>query len=217
MKILGTMVVAAAMMAALVSGASAATNYTTVTDWAGYDLSNTGSTAGGVWTDPAALRTGSADGLYRSPFDGSGVEDPAPNWETLQFWAIGPNNPAGNANNAATLSFGQTVLNAFTFIWGSVDSYNSVDFQLNGVSQTLLTSLVLNPAGFPTTLGAIFVEVTGISFNSIVFTSTNQEALEVSFLAAVPLPAGVLLLGSALAGLGFLGRRRKQTMTAAAA
>lgn len=35
-------------------------------------------------------------------------------------------------------------------------------------------------------------------------------------LAAVPLPAGVLLLGSALAALGFIGRRRKHASAAAA-
>lgn len=220
MKFLATMAAAAAITVASVSGASAVptVTYDTVTDWTPYNLTaaKTGSLGGGTWdvTDPAAPRLGSA-ATYRSPFDGSGVEDPATNFASLPFWAIGPSNPAGNADNHATLKFAND-RSGFSFVWGSVDSYNSIEF-FNGAASTLLLTSSVLAAGFPTNLGAIFVTVSDIVFDRIVFKSTNQEALEVGLFASVPIPAGVLLLGSGLAGLGFLGWRRKRTTGVATA
>jgi hypothetical protein len=219
MKFLATMVAAAALTVASASGASAAVSYTVVTDWDPYNLTaaSTGSTGGGTWngSDPAQLVSpgGSVDSLHRSPFDGSGSEDPADGYTGLPYWAIGPNNPLNNLDHQATLDFASP-RNGFSFVWGSVDNYNTVTLT-GGPEPDLVLSLAsltaLGLGTIPQGVGAIFVTVTDYVFNSIIFKSSPNEALEVGLFASVPIPAGVLLLGSGLAGLGFLGWRRKRT------
>ena len=95
-----------------------------------------------------------------------------------------------------------------SFVWGSPDSYNSVEFLLGGILQDTLT---VSNAG--ANLANPFATVSnidgGMGFDSIVFRS-SQNAFEYGNLtAAVPLPAGGLLLAGAFGGLGAIRRRRK--------
>lgn len=219
MKILKTVLGAAVLIAASISASSAATvSYEIVTDWSAYDLTNTAGLGGGEWVtgDAGFLVTpgGSVEDLHRSPFDDSGTAVALTNWADLPYWAIGPGNPEGNDDDAATLEFDGT-WTGFSFIWGSVDSYNSIQFFNGATSTLLLTSALLSPTGFPTAVGAIFTTVTDLVFDRIVFKSTDQEALEVALFAAVPVPPAIALLGSGLVGLGFLGWRRKRAAAAA--
>lgn len=207
MKILGTMVVAAAMMAALVSGASAATSFTAITDWTPYNFAQSGDLAGGSWVAPKLPLNSSTPSVNLSPYATGVNANPA-----ADYYAIGP----ANGGTSAVLSFGTTVMHNFSFVWGSVDDYNTVEF-LNAAN-TVVFSVLGSALGAPKTAGAQLAQFFGLAgFTKVRFTSSS-EAFELGFVtASVPLPAGVLLLGSAMAGLGFLGRRRKQTMTATAA
>jgi hypothetical protein len=122
----------------------------------------------------------------------------------LSYFAVGPGNP----NNPATMTFVNDQ-KSLSFLWGSVDSYNTLKFYLNGVLQDQVTNFSF--AGDPPGRGASYVNVTGVIFDEIRFGSTDSNAFEFSNLSttAVPIPAAAWLLGSGLFGLFAVGRRRR--------
>ncbi len=178
---------------------------------------NTGT---GVWTDPAAIVSGSVGGQYKSPFDpraaNNGVDVPAagavPNWERIQYYSVG--SPAPNsAPSPAVLAYAaqQSYL---SILWGSIDTYNAVEFYLNGALQSTVTGgYLLANGGLPAASGAAFVHIAE-RFNEVRFYSNfgrnaDVPAFEFSnVVAAVPVPAGGLLLIGALGLLGALRRRK---------
>lgn len=165
----------------------------------------------------------SLPGQFRSPFqnfDGSTFPCCSPDYSLASYNSV--------RNGTATYNFGTAAL-SLSLLWGSPDTYNTISFYsgLNGTGAALGSftgaSLVGDGAhSFPASLGFghDFVKfVSDVAFLSVVLSSTNP-AFEYSNLTAfdrngdnapvIPLPPAMLLFGSALVGLGLLGRRRRK-------
>ncbi|MFA5538631.1 MAG: VPLPA-CTERM sorting domain-containing protein, partial [Gemmobacter sp.] len=168
--------------------------------------------AGASWAgDAAATVTGSVDGQYRSPFPDVMVQ-PA-DAPALPYFSVDAD------ASPITLAFDKTQT-AFSLVWGSIDSYNTLRFflgddEVTGFSHggpfaaNSLTGSILTPPGAAGT-GASLVEISDILFDSVVFV-TDQNSFEFSNIQATPIPlpaAGFLLMG-ALGGLAVIRRRRK--------
>ena len=150
----------------------------------------------GGYTAPD-IEQGSSDGLYRSPYDGLGTG----NYETIAYWNIsGPEN---------YLVFDR-VMNSLSFLWGSPDSYNYVTLintAIGGPNLVVQLADLISPVTPPVGGGASFVTIRGFAFNKVLFTS-QTPAFEIgNIAAAVPLPAGGVLLLIGLGGLALLRRR----------
>ena len=146
---------------------------------------------------PASV-TGSASGLYLSPIDdgAAGGLD-----ETTSYWNL-------TGGNTGIMDFTGTHT-SLSFLWGSVDTYNAVEFWLNGNVVATIISAMLVPAPTPgTSGGASFVTVAGLTFDEVHFTTTGNSFEFMGVSAAVPLPAGGLLLIGAIGGLAALRRRK---------
>ena len=102
----------------------------------------------------------------------------------------------------------------YGFLWGSVDSYNKVTL-LNG--STIVKSFTgdqFNPNDGDQNLSIylnIFADNTSEFFNTIVFESSNNafETDNHAYASAVPVPAALPLLASALGAFGIARRRNK--------
>ncbi|MGV3490140.1 MAG: VPLPA-CTERM sorting domain-containing protein [Devosia sp.] len=212
MKIISALI-GAALLVASVTAASAVpvVNYVKVTDWSQYDTANAGVLPTGALS-MSIPATSNSSGTQRSPFQAGGGTPDAPNWQNLNFFVVNP-------STTATLTFAAANLTSFSFLWGSPDGHNTIDFldsSLNVVG-TVSTAILSASPGYVAGTGAILATITNINPFKYVRFSATGVALEFSFIAAVPVPAGVLLLGTGLAGLGFLGRRFKKSKSAMAA
>jgi hypothetical protein len=156
----------------------------------------------GTWTTAPSTRLGNLAGDYRSPFD---IENAGSSDTTLlnskQYFAVGP----GNATDTAIMTF-TVAQSSLSFLWGSVDTYNTLQFYLGGLLQDQVNSFAW---ASQLTYGASYVTVAGVTFDEIRFGSPNTDAFEFSNLSttAVPIPAAAWLLGSGLLGLFAVGRR----------
>lgn len=207
MKLFLAGLIAGASMMLAATSASAATSATIdfTPDLAAYAGSSTLIGGGGTINAPTFF--GDQNDIVLSPF--------SPN-ANVGYFASGP--ALETQPTVSTLSFGGEQQSMFSFLLGSPDSFNTVEFFLGGNSKGTLAAILALSYGpeIYSGAGAIFVSVSEIFYDAVTFTS-SQQAIEFSNISSVPVPAGVLLLGSALAGLGFLSRRNKSKSTPASA
>lgn len=149
-------------------------------------------------------------GVYQSPFNNTPIAG------SQSFFAVGPQ------TSPVTLGWGGDDQTSFTMLWGSIDSYNLIEFlheSGNPANDTTLTGagLVALFPGELTGTGPNYEQVALLQFvfndgapgsdiDAIRF-SSSQAAFEFG-LQAIPVPASLMLFLSALAGLCALTLRR---------
>ena len=106
-----------------------------------------------------------------------------------------------------SVTFNLVLSTAISFIWGSPDAYNSVEFYNGATLVDTAISPVINPLNIPNSFATI---IASTAFDRVVFVSGSpaMEFGNFTSLAAVPLPAGGLLLIGAIGGLAALRRRK---------
>ena len=165
----------------------------------------------------------SSEAKIRSGTDlggGIGVRSP---YEGLLSGALRPYYAV--TSDVATAKFDRAI-DGLSFIWGSPDTYNYVAGILGGKEQFRFTGAALGDTESVTAKGAWRVRLQSFKADTIVFGSTGASfefanikamftdppkpptAPEMPEVAPVPLPAAGMLLIGALAGLGFVRRRR---------
>ncbi len=161
-----------------------------------------------------ATYTGTGAGNFRSTSVSGVAAQPA--GDTSGYFTVGPTD-----GSPVTITLSSTA-NYFGFYAGSLDSYNMVQFFLNGNLVDQFTGTQINAVAFPTqpTDGdqteANYIDYflpTGSFYNSIVYSSTanafetDNHAFGLATPTGVPEPTSVALLG--LGALALVARRRK--------
>lgn len=204
------LVIASAAAMALPAAAHAAVTLSSVTPgsvpYAGptptFDFESAAPVSGGLVT------TGSVDTVRAQPFGSTG-----------NYWTVGPTDGSPGIMNLA--GFGD-IFN-ISFLWGSVDTYNFIDF-LDGDGNVIATftgSDIFNPANGsqtdPNLNPVVRFDVTGdhvASLTSLRLRSTTNAFETDNFaINAVPEPAtwAMMLLGFGAIGFG-MRRRRSDTV-----
>lgn len=170
-------------------------------------------------SDPMVLGTPSADSTSGTVLEGltnadDGIMNTTP-------W-VGTSNPTAGytavmANSSATYIFGGSNT-ALSFLWGSVDSFNSLQFFSGAVLVDSLSGGAVISGGADQGFGRSTIDITTMAaFDSVVFTSTSFSFEYANIqVSAVPLPAGLPLYGAGIAVLGFVGWRKRRKAIAAA-
>jgi hypothetical protein len=163
--------------------------------------------SGWTWTG-GAIVTGSSSGQYAAPFNSAAMSAA----DTTPYGTVPA--PGTIHSGSAVVDFGGSKYNYFGLFWGSIDTYNTLEFLNNGSVVAQYTgSDVTSPANgdqqAPSTNE--YVNFWGLPmFDSVRFSST-EFAFEIDNVAVgntIPAP-GAILLGSIGAGLvGWLRRRR---------
>jgi len=163
---------------------------------------------------------GSFGGQFKSPFANTTDED------NFSYFSVGGgfDAPQGTATTPVSLSLASGYASAATILWGSIDSYNKLEFLRDGdIVETFFgADIEYNGTNFEKVAVVLFNGFTsGVSslllgFNEVRFSST-QQAFEFGIsnasltpLGAVPIPAALPLFGTALGGLFFLKRRQRR-------
>jgi hypothetical protein len=160
---------------------------------------------GSSWSFDPTWPAGNVGGQAQSPFNNTPALGPQ------DYFAVGNN----TVPSPVTLTFG-VAQSAFSILWGSIDDYNEIVFNLTGGGtfsyngDALATLLGIAPplvTNYEHVALVSFSNFTSGTFDSVSFYSHGAAAFEFG-LAPVPLPAGGLLLIGALGGLAALRRRK---------
>lgn len=177
-----------------------------------YDFEGAGGGAGGAALSGSfSILPGSVDGAA------------APAGDATQFVAVPVAGPGSPTNGSATLSLAglPRAIKTFSFYWGSIDQYNTLDLFSGGNLVLSLNGTMLPPAngdqGSGITNRRVFFNVSKDNIDSLTFTSQGK-AFEFDDLAVsyVPEPSSWAML---IAGFGFIGvaaRKRRSVSTVAA-
>jgi hypothetical protein len=149
--------------------------------------------------------TASVPNQYRSPWQGTAL-DGIGTYTSVQM------------DSYASYVF-DTGYYAVDFMWGSVDSYNGLEFYYEGNWVDALHGDDAQLSSVNNGLGFIVATIMASSvFDEIRFNS-GSNAFEYANLtvSAVPLPAALPLYGAGLAALGFIGWRKRRKSAASPA
>jgi len=159
------------------------------------------------WAGSYAVVSGSLEGKYAAPAGVDGVNKDASKYVTVP-------NPEGGASGSVLVT-GLPTSNYFGLWWGSMDTYNTLTFYLDGVATgESVTGSDVTDGGMAN--GAQTGPVTNHYVNFLDLKpynsfrmSSSQFAFEADNIAigVVPEPLTLILLGSGL--LGLFGLRRK--------
>lgn len=167
--------------------------------------------AGASWSaDPTVTPPpGSVGGINQSPFNNTPVS------ETQSYFSVWGPGANGGALTPVTLDFASDQSD-FSMLWGSIDSYNMIEFFDGAVSVFSLTGAALSgmlvgAGGGPNyeLVALVNFDFGNATFDSIVFTS-ETAAFEFALPSAVPEPGSLALLGLGLAGLAAASRRKQK-------
>jgi hypothetical protein len=163
--------------------------------------------SGWTWTG-GAIVTGSLVNQYAAPYNSAAMLAA----DTTPYGTVPE--PGDVHSGSATVDFGGASYNYFGLFWGSIDTYNTLEFLSNGSVVASYGGLdVTNPANgdqqAPSTNE--YVNFWGLPmFDSVRF-STTEFAFEVDNVAVgntVPVPGAILLCGIGTSLVGYLRRRR---------
>jgi hypothetical protein len=188
----------------------------------------TGATWSNAGADDPTVDPGQT-GAFHSPFFDNGAT------ASYSFFAVNASSANGDPTtpgqpSPATLTLA-TAKTAFTLLWGSVDTFNSIQFGTGAGAQTItgtdiMTQLNADRAALATPLPALtangsggyrittLVTITGLSsFTDVKFISerNGQDANAFEF-AFVPGPSSTFLFLTAIGCLGFARRARARTV-----
>lgn len=158
---------------------------------------------GATWSVDPTRSAGNAPTVAQSPFNNT------PDLGTQDYFSVG----GGTVLGPVTLTFGE-MQTAFQLLWGSIDSYNTIAF-FDGVTEVFSftgTQLVNKFTSGLTGRNYELVALVNFDFGQEGFTSVRFASSTPAFefgLAPIPLPAGGVLLLTALGGLAVLRRRKE--------
>ena len=202
MKLIPTLIAAAAAIAATGVSAQVAGSIGGMNDSASFlALSSSNVSGGAIYP-----------GTQTFPSTAARPENSTPSILTVGNWvAAGPsNNNNGGGDATLTLSPGT---NYVSFLWGSPDSYNTLTVHTDaGFASFTAAALGILPVGgsqsqanyvnFTPTAGAAVI-------TSLVFSSPSSNAFEIANVTAVPEPGTYAMLLAGLGALVFVAKRRK--------
>lgn len=152
----------------------------------------------------------SSSGQWAQPYNAvDGVADPT--------WYLAVPYQVLGSSGSATIDLGQTY-NYFGLFWGTIDTYNYLSFQNNGVEVASFTGGSLPyPArpngGWNNGNANLYVNFFDLPDFDMVTIGSTGVAFEVDNIAVanvVPEPSTMILLGAGLAGFAALRTRRKK-------
>ena len=166
--------------------------------------------AGAVFSaDPLVTDEGNEPGKYQSPFNNTPLLGQT-------FFSVGAVGSGGGVVSPVTLTFGSPV-DSFDVLWGSIDSYNTIEFfsgeallkAFTGTDIVNAFALGGTPVNYEQVALLRFSDFDEGGLTDVRFVS-SRAAFEFALAPApVPLPASVLMLLGALSGLGVISRRGK--------
>lgn len=170
---------------------------------------------GATWTDDPSVPYGSARGLYQSPFHSNTLT------ATNAFFSVGgavtPNDPTvpASPSPASLLWSAGADQSSFSILWGSIDTFNVLNFKNNGtlvysltgtavanlINSTFGTSLAASSSGGFGAVALLSIAFSGRDvFDEVQFVST---AAAFEFALAVPPPISTLSVPAPTNGLLF--------------
>jgi PEP-CTERM motif len=131
-------------------------------------------------------------------------------------------NPAGYVGNYMAILSGQSEtlkfshqMDIFGLYWGSIDTYNSVEFLLNGAQVGAIikgSDLAAPIAATGNQLGAnsnAYVTFSNLLFDEVILSSSGNSFEFSNVAAAAPEPATWAMMILGFGGVGFMASRRK--------